>query len=214
MNKKLCVIVPFRKRDEHLKIFIPKMEDFLSSFDFTIVVVEQFDDKLFNRAKLLNIGFDYCKNNCDYVCFHDVDMIPINADYSYPNEPIHMATNASQFGGRLPYEGYYGGVNLFNIKDFVATNGYSNNFWGWGGEDDDLLNRVLKTGYRLTRRTGYYKSLEHISGSIKNKHDSYSDNLKKLETEYDYFSDGINTLKYEIINEQQISNKTKLIKVI
>ena len=25
---------------------------------------------------------------------------------------------------------------------FVATNGYPNNFWGWGGEDDELASRL------------------------------------------------------------------------
>ena len=32
-------------------------------------------------------------------------------------------------------------MTLFPINDFLKVNGYSNNYWGWGYEDDDLLFR-------------------------------------------------------------------------
>ncbi len=28
----------------------------------------------------------------------------------------------------------------------LAMNGYPNNFWGWGGEDDELLKRLKEVG--------------------------------------------------------------------
>lgn len=39
---------------------------------------------------------------------------------------------------RLPYHKLVGGV--FNIRPshYFLVNGYSNLFWGWGGEDDDM----------------------------------------------------------------------------
>lgn len=42
---------------------------------------------------------------------------------------------------RLPYEGIFGGVGAFKREDFEKINGFSNLFWGWGGEDDDLYAR-------------------------------------------------------------------------
>ena len=45
----------------------------------------------------------------------------------------------------------YGGVNAFTTTAFVKINGYSNKYWGWGGEDDDLLKRVKSVGYKLMR---------------------------------------------------------------
>jgi hypothetical protein len=93
---KLGVVVPYKKRESQLKLFKKEITEFLNSknIDFELIVVEQADDKPFNRGKLLNIGFDNAKKlGCNYVVFHDVDMIPIKADYSYPNHPVHLATN-------------------------------------------------------------------------------------------------------------------------
>jgi glycosyltransferase involved in cell wall biosynthesis len=101
--KKLSVVVPYRKREQHLSQFIPYMEDFLKNegiFEPSILIVEQADDKPFNRAKLLNVGYAESKE-CDYFCFHDVDMLPINSDYSPVEAPTHMATEAEQFGWKL-----------------------------------------------------------------------------------------------------------------
>lgn len=42
---------------------------------------------------------------------------------------------------RLPYNGIFGGVSAMTVEQFKAVNGFSNSFWGWGGEDDDEFNR-------------------------------------------------------------------------
>lgn len=207
---KLSIIVPYRNREEHLNVFVSEIPKMITNVDFDIVIIEQFDDKPFNRAKLLNIGFNYKKDVSDYFCFHDVDMIPTMADYSYCDKPYHMATHVSQFGGTA-YHDYYGGVNLFNKEDFIKINGYSNDFWGWGGEDDDLLKRVKKNGFDLYRRAGHYTSLRHVPNGP--NHSNYHENVRKLHSEYDYNTDGINTLKYELVSVEKINELTELIKV-
>ena len=208
---KLSIIVPYRNREQHLLIFSQEISKFLNNKNFDIVVVEQSNNKPFNRAKLLNVGFHFKKYFSDYFCFHDVDMIPSNADYSYPDKPYHMATNVSQFGGGPAYPAYYGGVNIFNKEDFIKTNGYSNDFWGWGGEDDDLLNRVKNVGYDLYRRNGFYRSLDHeYTGP---RHQNYQNNLNKLSKIYDYNTDGLSNLNYELISVDKSNEFYELIKV-
>jgi hypothetical protein len=36
---------------------------------------------------------------------------------------------------------YMGGVVSWNMNDYLKINGYPNNYWGWGGEDDEMMRR-------------------------------------------------------------------------
>lgn len=209
-NKNLCLVVPYRNREEHMKIFVEKMIKFINNINFKILIVHQFDEKPFNRAKLLNIGFDYAKNDFDYFCFHDIDMIPIEADYSFPEKPYHMAAYVTQFKNFLAPD-YYGGVNIFNKNDFIKINGFSNEYWGWGAEDDDLLKRVIKNGFGLNRRYGRYFSLNHKH--IGQNHDNYKNNLSKLKSNYNSNEDGLNTLIYTLVELIEINDHVTMINV-
>lgn len=152
---RLGIIIPFRDRHQHLIEFerIVNNYFFNKDIDYKIIVVEQDDAKLFNRGMLLNVGFTYAeKMKCDYVAFHDVDMLPLNVDYSYSPKPLHIATNFSIQEGEKPremFEQYFGGVTLFPSKVFRQIDGYSNKYWGWGYEDTDLLYRCEKHGVEL-----------------------------------------------------------------
>ena len=42
---------------------------------------------------------------------------------------------------RLTYDHLFGGIEAFRKEHFELINGFSNKFFGWGGEDDDLFNR-------------------------------------------------------------------------
>jgi hypothetical protein len=158
-NHKLAIIVPYRDRREHLDIFIPHIQEFLNNknIDYKIYVIEQSDDKPFNYGKLCNSAFHLLKDEYDYFCFHDVDMLPINdsCDYSYPTNPIHLATRASAHNDRLPYLQYFGGVTIFPKEDFEKINGYSNEYYGWGMEDIDLLYRCSKSDIPMEKQHVY-----------------------------------------------------------
>ena len=152
---KLGIIVPYRKRPGHLRKFRQSIKSYLKDQDYELIVVEQADDLPFNRGKLLNIGFEYAvRKQCDYVVFHDVDMLPIDVDYSYSDVPIHLA-NGFTNSDREIFDTYFGGVTLFPIDLFKKVNGYSNEYWGWGFEDDDLLMRL--TEQHIFTDTIYYE---------------------------------------------------------
>ncbi|PIO72045.1 hypothetical protein TELCIR_06039 [Teladorsagia circumcincta] len=44
----------------------------------------------------------------------------------------------------------FGTSSAFTIEQFEKTNGFSNRYWGWGGEDDDMYNRCR---FKLLNRT-------------------------------------------------------------
>ena len=49
----------------------------------------------------------------------------------------------NSFACRLPYSTIFGGAGSLTKEHFKLINGFSNKFWGWGGEDDDLYNRYM-----------------------------------------------------------------------
>jgi len=165
--QKLGVIVPYRNRYEQLQIFKARISEYLEKkgIPFELIIVEQDDAKLFNRGMLLNIGFKYAKKmGCRYVVFHDVDLIPYDVDYSYSEYPIHLAKNVfeSETGKKKEsFDQYFGGVTIFPEREFRRINGYSNKYWGWGFEDDDLFLRCeingceLDTSYLENSKTDY-----------------------------------------------------------
>jgi hypothetical protein len=87
----LVIIVPYRNspdgtRAVQLKTFIEYMRSFLDGVEFWIIVVQQSSDgRLFNRGKLLNIGYDQAisqlkdagisASKVNFI-FHDVDLLP------------------------------------------------------------------------------------------------------------------------------------------
>jgi hypothetical protein len=157
-NHKLGIIVPYRDRYFDLVEFKSHITTYLSDsgINYYLIIVEQDDEKSFNRGKLLNIGTIYAKKlGCDYVVFHDLDMLPEEVDYSYSDVPLHLATNliGTKDFKRIVFDQYFGGVTLFPIKTFEEINGYSNNYWGWGYEDDDLLYRCKHYKVPLDTKT-------------------------------------------------------------
>lgn len=148
---KLGVCVPYRNRELHLNEFVPKVGKYLRDrgIDFQMYFVHQVDDKLFNRGATKNIAAKIAfEEGCDYIAWHDIDMIPEEGcDYTYPETlPRHIATRLSKFDYGVSYPEYFGGIVLFSKDQVERTNGYSNEYWDWGMEDDDLFWRCYKEG--------------------------------------------------------------------
>lgn len=153
MKHKLGICIPYRNRKEHIEKLIPSLSEHLNKkgIDHCFYVGHQVDDKLFNRGAMKNIAAHYAfEDGCDYIAWHDVDMSPHDddADYSYPTEtPVHIATKLSKYNYGLGYDQYFGGVVLFTKEQAYKTNGYSNDYWDWGQEDDDLFWRCYYENY-------------------------------------------------------------------
>jgi beta-1,4-galactosyltransferase 4 len=178
---KLLVIVPYRDRAYHLKEFIPHITKTLYSqkINSKIVVIEQSSKRLFNRGLLCNIGFSLFKDFCDYVIFHDVDLICPDINYTYENSPTSLISHRTKTG--KVFDRCFGGVTLLPKKDFLTVNGFSNEYWGWGAEDDDLLLRCEIHNLKILRKNGFCNDLELVKCDTNRANNpNYKNNLQQL----------------------------------
>ena len=151
----VCFIVPLRDRALQADIFRTYLRGkmALENLPYVLILSKQSDGEYFNRGILLNVGFLALEQRnyaCSVVYLHDVDMLP-SSRLVYHQEAgqnvkyvRHLASQASQFGYRMPYETYLGGITGLEPSLFREVDGFSNDFWGWGGEDDDFYTRLKR----------------------------------------------------------------------
>lgn len=195
------IIIPYRNRLDNLLVSAPILKQF-----GRLYVIEQMDEKPFNRGKLCNVAFLEFKKEFDHFAAHDVDMIPENADYSYCKNPCQIATQVEQFKWGVPYPRYMGGVTLLPNDKFEVINGFSNLFEGYGGEDDFLRQRFEQKGIIIESRPCRFKSLPH---EINIDHDLRMKNFYKLKEPIDW-NDGLSNCKYEIVHCDDLEHYTLL----
>uniref|UniRef100_H3CFD4 Galactosyltransferase N-terminal domain-containing protein n=1 Tax=Tetraodon nigroviridis TaxID=99883 RepID=H3CFD4_TETNG len=79
---KVAIIIPYRNRHEHLKHLLFYLHPMLvrQQLDYGIYVINQDGEGVFNRAKLMNVGFAEAAKEYDYECFifSDVDLVPMD----------------------------------------------------------------------------------------------------------------------------------------
>lgn len=126
-----AIIIPYRNRSEQLQTFLIYMHNFLrkQNIHYRIYVIEQADQKPFNRAKLFNIGSIYAAH-AQFPCliFNDVDMLPMNLGNLYvcTHKPRHMAVHIDKNQFAIPYRNYFGGGVSMQTESYQAINGMAN----------------------------------------------------------------------------------------
>ena len=116
------------------------------------------------------------------------------------------------------YNKFFGAVTMFNKADFEKTNGFSNKYWGWGYEDEELRERCGTVGLSIERREGTYQSLPHenVGYNSDGKHNPIATrnlnlckkrlkNLKELMSK-----DGLNSLDYRLDWTSKIKIDSKI----
>lgn len=199
---RVAIIIPFRDREIHLKIFLKNIHPFLrrQQIDYGIFVVEMASNIKFNRALLMNVGFVEAMKQYDYQCFifHDVDLLPEDDRnlYTCPQTPRHMSVAIDRMKYKLPYSQIFGGVSAIATDHFKKINGFSNIYFGWGGEDDDMYRRILYSNLTVIRyspEVARYKMLVHA------KDNGNNDRFMLLRTvKARRLTDGLSSLKYKL----------------
>jgi hypothetical protein len=180
--KRLNVVVPYRERQAHLKAFVPLLRAYFARdkidhvIPYRVFIVEQENGLPFNRGAIKNIGFVLGHEASDYTCFHDIDYLPVWADYSWSDTPVCIIWHGAETRPlstkhpqslRHKIEDFHGGVVLTPNALFEQVDGYANTYWGWGWEDSDLKCRYDAAGIAFTRRKGSFQPLHH-------DHDGYN----------------------------------------
>lgn len=198
-----AILIPYRDRAEHLAALLPVLHAHLAAIPHRVFVIEQVDNKPFNRGKLFNAGFRMLGPEHTTVVLHDVDLVPEHADYANITQPTHLSAHCSQFQHGPPAL-CFGGVVAFPVEQFRRVNGFSNDYWGWGAEDDDLRDRCGHAGLHIQWRQGRYRSLPHMPASAHHAFgETYTKNLERLlanqqgrDREYD--TNGLNSLEFTL----------------
>ncbi|XP_058677580.1 beta-1,4-galactosyltransferase 3 [Ammospiza caudacuta] len=217
-RSRTAVIVPHRNREGHLGHLLYYLHPFLQrqQLHYGIYVVHQAGNCTFNRAKLLNVGVKEALKDEDWDCLflHDVDLIPENDHNLYtcdPWNPKHASVAMNKFGYSLPYPQYFGGVSALTPDQYMKINGFPNEYWGWGGEDDDIATRVRLAGMKISRppvSIGHYKMVKHKSDKGNEENPHRFDLL--VRTQRTWTQDGMNSLSYALLARELLPLYTNL----
>ncbi|CAH1777633.1 unnamed protein product [Owenia fusiformis] len=175
-RQRTVIVIPFRDRDDHLKIFLDHYVPILQRqlLDYTILVVEQQDfTRRFNKGVMFNAGYKTALSMTDEdqvplcLILHDIDLLLENDRLTYEcsQHPTHLSVGIDTMEYRLCYTLLFGGVVAIFGEQFNISNGFSNLFFGWGGEDDDFRGRLGEAGlfpvHHENRTIARYSMLTH-----------------------------------------------------
>jgi len=170
LKDKYSIIIPYRDREEHLQVMIPRLKEVFAQKNYEIIISEQNDNDPFNIACVQNIAYKYCTGNV--IILHQVDYYPTdNISYEIKDQPVLPAKKGvfinKDFSFR-PIEdipggyrnwsheidsNFYGGVVVMRKEHWEKINGLNPLYRGWGNEDEDLRMRFQWAGYQPTRNS-------------------------------------------------------------
>lgn len=230
--KKIAIITIYRnikdnQRLEQKRLFTYWMNKLLSQIcNYDIIIVEQSEKYPFNIGKLKNIGYDYLKKNSsekyhNYI-FADIDTLPDSKLIDYFFKQTDSLNSLALYGTR--YENldlkssrpFVGALISSSSEIFEKLNGYPNNFYGWEGEDTNLLLRLSGINKPLyTNLQGRIIDIEETKGHKKNISEKINELNQGKERENlvyekninweNFKSNGLSNLNYKILHETKES---------
>jgi hypothetical protein len=117
--------------------------------------------------------------------------------YRCYEKPTHLSAKIDKFDYILPYGWLVGGVFSIKPNQYKLANGYSNSYWGWGGEDDDFSTRLKAVKLEINRpdyAIARYRMMHH---KLQNLNNDRHELLKKARISRP--RDGLNSVKYTIV---------------
>ena len=113
-NDSYSIIIPYRDREAHLELMLPRLQEVFKDKQYEIIVSEQNDNDNFNLSNTQNIGAQYAKGNI--IILHQVDYYPTDdVSYEIKDQPILPANKGVFVDNELQFR---------NIHD--VPQGYQN----------------------------------------------------------------------------------------
>jgi hypothetical protein len=118
---------------------------------------------------------------------------------------------------------FFGGCLSCTKKIFEQINGYPNNYYGWGGEDDDLGLRIYEEKIVVYKNSkGRVIDIEEHEGKVMTdvlekiklvkQDDNYNrEKWEKLNNYKNYKNNGVNNLNYDILYEYEYDDTIHII---
>ena len=176
---KYSIVIPYRNRESHLQVLLPRLIQKFEGKDYEIIIAEQDETGPFCKTVLMNTAAKRATG--DVLIFHDVDYYPMDdVSYEYDEEvaiyPVRKVIFLDENGQEMPDDripaGYRffkhdvgnhsGGVVMVSKKNFFRMNGFNPSYRGWGKEDDDFLIRFDYHGIvRRRNAVGTFLALYH-----------------------------------------------------
>ena len=127
-----------------------------------------------------------------------VSLVPEHDFWGAEAQRVHLGAFNDKYNYQLSYPTMFGGVTGFKPEQFEKVNGFSNRYFGWGGEDDDMYLRITDAPLEIIRNpreVARYKVIPHErdQGNIQPDRRAM---LHRLEQDRYSDSDGLNTLQY------------------
>ena len=202
MIPKFVFIVPYRNREPqkiHYEVYMKYILEDYDTNDYKIFFVHQCDERPFNRGAIKNIGFIVIKNLYpkDYknitLIFNDIDTIPSKKNL------LDFDTTHGKIKHYYGFKHVLGGIFSIKGNDFEKITGFPN-LWGWGLEDNTILNRAKKNNLIIDYSNFYHihdMNIINISSANSKKLLSLEDTWYYKEDKLDNMND-IKDLKYTI----------------
>jgi hypothetical protein len=176
---KYSIIIPYRDRQSHLELMLPRLQEVFKNKQYEVIISEQNDNDNFNLANTQNIGAQYATG--DIIILHQVDYYPTDdVSYEVGDQPLLPAKKGIFVNKDFTYRdindipggyrnwnneidpGFYGGVVAMKKEQWDKINGINPLYKGWGNEDEDLRERFKWAGYNPVRNEiGTFLCLYH-----------------------------------------------------
>lgn len=151
--------------------------------DDRVKVIRKANQKFFSRSKAWNLAIE----NCSREKILRIDIDYVLEDQNILNSVLSPVDSNSGFVSvrkNANLKGFCG----FRQKDFLGVLGYNEDFEGWGYEDEDFYNRLVKNGipqFHIDAPKDFLFHIPHskrmsvVNHKCKNRKKTLKENIKK-----------------------------------